>query len=161
MIVAVSIGSNLGDRPAHLKFACDRLERILTNLRVSTSRETEPVGSAVVQPAFLNAAAVAETALSAQDLLQALLAIERERGRERPFPGAPRTLDLDLILFGDCVITRPQLAVPHPRFRERRFVLEPLAEIAPELRDPLTKKTVGELLAALMLQTPGAEARRR
>ena len=160
VIVAVAIGSNLGDRASHVKFACDRLDGILTNLRVSSTHETEPVGVPVVQPAFLNAAAVADTALSAQELLQVLLAIERERGRERPFPGAPRTLDLDLIFFGDHVIAEPDLVVPHPRFRERRFVLEPLVEIAPRLRDPVSKKTTGELLAALTRQPPGAEARR-
>ena len=83
-----------------------------------------------------------ETALSPRALLDALLAIERERGRERPYPNAPRTLDLDLILFGDAVIDEPGLVVPHPRFRERRFVLEPLAEIAPDLVDPVSGLTV-------------------
>jgi 2-amino-4-hydroxy-6-hydroxymethyldihydropteridine diphosphokinase len=82
-------------------------------------------------------------------LLDLLLAIERERGRERPFHGAPRTLDLDLVLFRDEMIGEPDLSVPHPRFRDRLFVLEPLAEVAPGLRDPVTKKTVSELLAAL------------
>ena len=77
------------------------------------------------------------------------MAIEAERGRERPFPGAARTLDLDLILFGDQIIDEPGLIVPHPRFRERRFVLEPLAEIAPEMVDPVTGQTVEELLAAM------------
>jgi len=76
------------------------------------------------------------------------LTIERERGRERPYPGAPRTLDLGLILFGDAVIDEPGLVVPHPRFRERRFVLEPLAEIAPELVDPFSGSTIRELLDA-------------
>ena len=90
-----------------------------------------------------------EATLSARGLLDALLAIERERGRDRPFAGAPRTLDLDLVLFGDQVVNEPGLIVPHPRFRERRFVLEPLAEIAPEMIDPVTGKTVRELLTAL------------
>jgi len=98
---------------------------------------------------FLNAAAVGRTELSARSLLDALLAIEDERGRERPYPNAPRSLDLDLILFGDLVIDEPGLAVPHPRFRERRFVLEPLASIAPEFRDPASGRTVGDLLLDL------------
>jgi 2-amino-4-hydroxy-6-hydroxymethyldihydropteridine diphosphokinase len=87
--------------------------------------------------------------MSARALLDTLLAIERARGRERPYAKAPRTLDLDLILFGDVVIDEPGLTVPHPRFRERGFVLGPLAEIAPTLVDPVTQKSVTELIAEL------------
>jgi 2-amino-4-hydroxy-6-hydroxymethyldihydropteridine diphosphokinase len=98
---------------------------------------------------FLNAAAVGETTMTARHLLEAMLAIERERGRERPYLNAPRTLDLDLILLGNVVLQEQGLVVPHPRFRERRFVLEPLAAVAPELRDPVSGKTVGELLTSV------------
>jgi 2-amino-4-hydroxy-6-hydroxymethyldihydropteridine diphosphokinase len=142
--VAVALGSNLGDREAHLAFAIARLRQHLTDFRVSTFHETDPVGVAA-QPRFLNAAATGATTLSAGELLDLLLSIERQRGRERPRSGAPRTLDLDLILYGDDVIEEPGLRVPHPRFRERAFVLRPLAEIAPDWRDPVTGKTVAEL----------------
>jgi 2-amino-4-hydroxy-6-hydroxymethyldihydropteridine diphosphokinase len=148
-VVAIGLGSNLGDREAHLAFAFDRLAALLSNLRTSASHDTLPVDVPDLQPSFLNAAAVGETTLSARDLLDALLEIECERGRERPFRGAARTLDLDLLLYGGVVLHEPALTVPHPRFRERRFVLEPLAEIAPELRDPVTSLTIVELLARL------------
>ncbi len=87
--------------------------------------------------------------MSARALLEALLATEQARGRERPYANAPRTLDLDLILFGDAVLDEPGLTVPHPRFRERRFVLEPLAEIAPTLVDPVSRRTIADLLLDL------------
>ena len=115
--------------------------------------ETAPVGVTEPQPLFLNAVAVGDTRLTASRLLEALLAIERADGRERPFRGAARTLDLDLVLFGDAIVDEPALAVPHPRFRERLFVLEPLAEIAPLLRDPITGLTMAQLLARLRMAT--------
>jgi 2-amino-4-hydroxy-6-hydroxymethyldihydropteridine diphosphokinase len=147
--VAVALGSNLGDRQRHLSFARDRLDQLLLNFQMSSAIETDPVGVADVQPAFLNAAAIGDTALRPHDFLQALQDIENAVGRERPFPGAARTLDLDLILFGTTILREPQLEIPHPRFRERRFVLEPLAAIAPDLRDPVTLLTIAELLARL------------
>jgi 2-amino-4-hydroxy-6-hydroxymethyldihydropteridine diphosphokinase len=147
--VAVGLGSNLGDRRAHLAFARDRLATLLTSLHFSSIYETAPLDVPDDQPWFLNAAAVGETTLGVRALLSALLDIERVRGRERPFPGAARVLDLDLLLFGTEIVREPGLTVPHPRFRERRFVLEPLAEIAPELRDPITSMTIAELLARL------------
>jgi len=148
-IAAVALGSNLGDRSSHLDYAISRLRSHLTNVRVSRYYETDPIGVPGPQPLFLNAAAVGSTDVSPQDLLQALLEIEAERGRERPHPGAARTLDLDLVLYGSRVLDEPGLIVPHPRFRERRFVLKPLAEIAPQLVDPVTGSTVGELLLKL------------
>ena len=147
--VAIALGSNLGDRETYLRSALDALRSSIDRLRVSTFHDTAPVGVGP-QPTFLNAAAVGETSISARSLLDTLLAVERDLGRERPFPGAPRTLDLDLILYGDAIIDEaPSLIVPHPRFRERRFVLEPLAEIAPDWRDPITGQTVEELLRTL------------
>jgi len=146
VLVAIALGSNVGDRAANLDFAVARLSRILSSIKTSRWYETEPVGVGP-QPQFLNGALVGDTALTARELLDQLLSIERERGRERPFPGAPRTLDLDLILYGNQVVDEPGLIVPHPRFRERRFVLEPLAEVAPELVDPLTGRTVQTLAA--------------
>ena len=144
--VAIALGSNLGDREDYLRAALDALTPSIDRLRISTFHDTAPVGVGP-QPTFLNAAAVGETSLRARSLLETLLAVERDLGRERPFPGAPRTLDLDLILYGDSIVDEaPSLIVPHPRFRERRFVLEPLAEIAPDWRDPVTGKTVEELL---------------
>jgi len=143
------MGTNLGDREEYLRAAIAAFHPSIQQLRVSTFHETAPVGVGP-QPAFLNAAAVGETSLGARALLDTLLNIERDLGRERPFPGAPRTLDLDLILYDQAIIDEaPTLVVPHPRFRERRFVLEPLSEIAPDWRDPVTGQTVEELLRLL------------
>ena len=139
----------MGDRHAHLDYAVGRLQHLLLNLVVSQYRDTAPVQVRGPQRLFLNAAAVGETTQPARELLEALLAIEGECGRERPFPSAPRTLDLDLILHGDSIIDEPDLVVPHPRFRERRFVLEPLADIAPQLVDPVSGSTARELLDRL------------
>jgi 2-amino-4-hydroxy-6-hydroxymethyldihydropteridine diphosphokinase len=144
---AIALGSNIGNREAHLDFAVRRLQDVLSRLKVSRWYDTTPVGVAP-QRNFLNAAVVGETTLSARALLNQLLAIERERGRERPHPGAPRTLDLDLILYGGKVIDLTGLRVPHPRFRERLFVLEPLSEVAGDWVDPVTGLTVSALLAA-------------
>jgi 2-amino-4-hydroxy-6-hydroxymethyldihydropteridine diphosphokinase len=144
--VAIALGSNLGDRRGHLDFAASRLHDLLANLRVSRYYDTVPVGMSGPQPMFVNAAAAGETDLDARALLAALLVIERERGRERPYPNAARTLDLDLVLFGDAIIDEPDLTVPHPRFRARRFVLEPLAAIAADMVDPVSGETIARLL---------------
>jgi 2-amino-4-hydroxy-6-hydroxymethyldihydropteridine diphosphokinase len=149
--VAIAIGSNLGDRHAAVAFAAERLRAFVTDNSLSDPVETEPEGEGLEdQPLYLNAVAVGETALGPRDLLDGLLAIERDYGRERPYPGAARTLDLDLILLGDTREDAPGLHVPHPRFRERFFVLGPLAEVAPEMIDPVTGLRVWELLRNLL-----------
>jgi 2-amino-4-hydroxy-6-hydroxymethyldihydropteridine diphosphokinase len=149
--VAIALGSNLGDRRAALAFASERLASLLTDAVLSDIIETDPVGEGLEdQPLYLNAALVGETNLEARAMLDALRQIETEYGRTRPFPGAARTLDLDLILFGEQTVIEPGLEVPHPRFRERFFVLGPLAEIAPEMRDPLSGMRVVDLLRELL-----------
>jgi 2-amino-4-hydroxy-6-hydroxymethyldihydropteridine diphosphokinase len=147
--VAIALGSNLGDREAHLAFARARLASIIDALVVSRADSTEPVDVPDAQGLFLNAAATGTTTLPPEALLQALQAIEDDRGRERPFTHASRTLDLDLILYGDAVVSTPALTLPHPRFRERWFVLQPLADIAPGLEDPVTGLTMAQLLERL------------
>lgn len=149
MRAAIALGSNLGDRESHLRRGADALRSVLAALVVSSAHETAYVGAGPAQPSYLNAAAIGETPLPARALLDALLEIEQRFGRERPYPDAPRTLDLDLILFGLEIHDEPGLVVPHPRFRRRRFVLEPLAEIAADWVDPVTGRTVEELLRGL------------
>jgi 2-amino-4-hydroxy-6-hydroxymethyldihydropteridine diphosphokinase len=147
--VAIALGSNLGDRERHLRTAAAAVQSVVPDLRVSTFYDTAPVGVGE-QPRFLNAAAIGTTVLPARALLGTLLDIEATLGRTRPHPGAARTVDLDLILYGDHVIEERDLVVPHPRFRERGFVLEPLAEIAPDWVDPVTGQTIRELMSRLL-----------
>jgi 2-amino-4-hydroxy-6-hydroxymethyldihydropteridine diphosphokinase len=135
----VGLGSNLGDREATLRGAVEALaaEPGIAVVAISALRETDPVGL-TEQPRFLNGVVELETALPARELLERLLAVERRFGRVREGipPQGPRTLDLDLLLYGDAVIDEPGLRVPHPRLHERRFVLEPLAGLAPALVVP-------------------------
>ncbi len=144
----IGLGSNLGDRMAMLRMAIQRLETLGRISSVSSLYETEPVGY-LEQPSFLNAVAVLDTALAPADLLGALLGIERDLGRARSFPNAPRTLDLDLLMVDDVILDTPQLILPHPRLHERAFVLVPLAEIASEFVHPRFGKSVQELLHTL------------
>ena len=146
--VAIALGSNVGDRRATLTAALGALAPWVRDLRASSFYDTPFIGTEV-QPSVLNAAAIGVSSLDAHALMERLLAVEQDFGRTRPYGGAPRTLDLDLILYGDAVIDEPGLVVPHPRFRERRFVLEPLAEIAPAWRDPVTGHSIDELLRRL------------
>jgi 2-amino-4-hydroxy-6-hydroxymethyldihydropteridine diphosphokinase len=147
--VAIALGSNLGDRRHHLETAIDLLLPHLRQALVSTFLDTAPEGVPEAQPRYLNAAIVGEAQLEPMALLKRLLSIEEQLGRTRPYWGAPRKIDLDLVLYADVQLREPGLQVPHPRFRERRFVLGPLAEIAPEMVDPVSGKTVADLLAAL------------
>ena len=149
--VYLALGSNLGDRQRFLDSAVARLRAVpeLTVRRVSSYFETAPVGGPTGQGAYLNAAVEADTSLDPDYLLQTLLDIERHFGRVRSEQNAPRTLDLDLVLYGDLIRAGPDPILPHPRLHERRFVLRPLVEIAPDAVHSVLKKTVQEILDAL------------
>jgi 2-amino-4-hydroxy-6-hydroxymethyldihydropteridine diphosphokinase len=144
--IVIALGSNLGARERTLGSAADALAQLLRNFRLSSIIETAPVGAGLEHdPPYLNAVGVGESDRPVREIFDALRAIEEQAGRERSYPGAPRTLDLDLILAGNEVIDDYDLQVPHPRFRERLFVLDPLCEIAPDLVDPVTQRTIREL----------------
>jgi 2-amino-4-hydroxy-6-hydroxymethyldihydropteridine diphosphokinase len=140
----VGVGANLGDREATIRAAIETLPAVVA---VSKLRETDPVG-VVDQPPFLNGAVALETELAPRDLLAVLLAVERELGRERRERWGPRTIDLDLLLYGDEAIDEPGLTVPHPRLHERRFALEPLVDLDPDVAIP-GRGRVADLLAGL------------
>jgi len=145
----IALGSNLRPRSANLRAALGHLRRLAEVRSVSTFHRTEAVaerGVRAADPEFLNAAAALETDLGAHELLAALLGIEAALGRDRTATG-PRAIDLDLLLFGDRIIDAPGLVLPHPRMHRRRFVLEPLVEIAPNAWHPGLRKTAAELLA--------------
>jgi 2-amino-4-hydroxy-6-hydroxymethyldihydropteridine diphosphokinase len=146
--VYLSLGSNVGDRAANLEAAIQELARLGAITARSSVYETEPV-EVERQPWFLNVALAMETELMPKQFLSRALAIEQKLGRRRIQAKGPRTIDIDVLLFGGSVIDTAALTVPHPAMHQRRFVLEPLAEIAPEARHPVFKKTVREMLAAL------------
>ncbi len=146
----IALGSNLGNRAEALSLSISHLNGLGRVVALSSLYETEPVGYRD-QPAFLNAVVALETQLEPLPLLRGLLAIERQLGRDRshgPLKG-PRTLDLDLLLMGDWVVADEELSLPHPALAQRRFVLAPLAEIAPQLRHPESNQTMADLLALL------------
>jgi 2-amino-4-hydroxy-6-hydroxymethyldihydropteridine diphosphokinase len=146
--VYLGLGSNLGEREAMLARALAGLHAPdLRIRRVSSVYETQPVG-ARAQAWFLNLVAEAETSLFPKQLLARTSGVEMRLGRRRLTPQGPRTIDIDILFYGSAVVRTPELVIPHPRFAVRRFVLEPLAELAPDLRDPISRRTVRELLAA-------------
>jgi 2-amino-4-hydroxy-6-hydroxymethyldihydropteridine diphosphokinase len=152
-VVYLGLGSNIGDREALLQSALDELNRPDLRLRRASSLyETEPIGLRD-QPWFLNLAAEFETDLFPRQLLHRIQRIEKELGRKRVVVNGPRSIDIDILLYGGFIVTTDELEIPHPRYRERRFTLAPLAELRPDLRDPVTSKTMSELLAALRGQT--------
>ena len=146
--VYLSLGSNLGDRESNLRAAIQQLGDLGEVLAVSSFYETEPV-EMTAQPWFLNCAVALRTELMPKLFLAKMLAIEQQMGRRRTQPKGPRTIDIDILLFGNSIISAPQLEIPQPAMHQRRFVLEPLAEIAPETRHPVFKRTVREMLQAL------------
>jgi 2-amino-4-hydroxy-6-hydroxymethyldihydropteridine diphosphokinase len=155
--VYLSLGSNLGDRQQNLREAIEKLKSLGEVTAVSSFYETEPV-EFTAQPWFLNCAVALRTELMPKVFLAKMQAIEQQLGRRRIQPKGPRTIDLDILLFGNSVISMLQLEVPHPTMHQRRFVLEPLAEIASDVRHPVFKRSIREMLQAL--PRDGAQVKR-
>jgi 2-amino-4-hydroxy-6-hydroxymethyldihydropteridine diphosphokinase len=155
-IVYLSLGSNVGDRNANLNSAIERLETLGKIEKVSSFYETEPV-EFVNQPWFLNCAVKLDTEKMPKQLLAGILDVEQEMGRRRTQKKGPRAIDIDILLFGNSIIDTKGLTIPHPALHERRFVLEPLAEIAADVRHPIFKRTIRELRDTL---PPGQAVRK-
>lgn len=156
-LVYLSLGSNIGDRAGHLNTAIQRLESLGKVVATSSFYETEPV-EVTAQPWFFNGVVALETEKMPRQLIAAILDLEQTMGRRRLQKKGPRMIDIDILLFGNSVIDLPGLTVPHPAMHERRFVLQPLAEIAPDVLHPVLKKKIRELLAAL---PPGQAVRKK
>ena len=154
-ITYLSLGSNLGDRAGNLRAAVEKLSGFGKIVAVSSFYETEPV-ELTNQPWFVNCAVALETEQVPEAFLGELLALEQSMGRRRTQEKGPRTIDIDILLFGDAIIETAGLSIPHPAMHQRRFVLVPMAEIAPEQRHPILKRSMRELLDAL---PPGAAVR--
>jgi 2-amino-4-hydroxy-6-hydroxymethyldihydropteridine diphosphokinase len=154
--VYLSLGSNLGDRAANLREAIQKLSGMGNVVATSSLYETEPI-ELTAQPWFLNCAVKLDTEKMPRQLISAILSLEQSMGRQRKQKKGPRIIDIDILLFGSSVIEIPSLTVPHPKLHERRFVLEPLAEIAPDARHPVFKRSMRELRDAL---PPGQTVKR-
>ena len=151
--IYLGLGSNLGDRERMLQSAIEKLHDTGLHIRrISSVYETEPQGQAN-QRWFLNLVVEAETELFPRQLLARIGKIEQQLGRRRTAVNGPRTIDIDILFYGSFVVDTPELTVPHPRVAERRFVLAPMVELAPEMRDPVTQRTMRELLGAVAGQT--------
>lgn len=148
-IVYIGIGSNLGDREEQVLRSVHEMRSFSRVKKISTLRETKPVEVSPDQPKFLNAVVELDTEYSPQELIEELLRIETEMGRVRKAKGEPRNIDLDLLAYGNEIVNEPNLQVPHPRMHQRRFVLEPLAELVPTWTHPISKESVLELLEKL------------
>jgi 2-amino-4-hydroxy-6-hydroxymethyldihydropteridine diphosphokinase len=155
-VVYLSLGSNVGDRAANLHTAIEKIKTIGDVRAVSAFYETEPV-EMTAQPWFLNCVVKLETEKMPRQLIAAILNLEQEMGRQRKQFKGPRSIDIDILLFGSSIVEIKGLTIPHPRMHERRFVLEPLAEIAPDARHPALKRTARELRDSL---SPGQTVKR-